>query len=189
MGTWGSLDAGILTQATIAAEEATIAAEEAKEVAKHFHGYERWMCAATTPVGTTHVADAISDTSHVAFHADAGDEVYGEWVQVLGADDTPVFGEAMTKFDAHRIEITNAERKSTVHLLQIAFGATAEIAEAADDYSTVVFASSATGSHAAPVNVMQKRNLVGQNAWVRVFIPSQNTGTVDFYLGVHEYED
>lgn len=157
------------------------------EIERHLHSYERWMAAAAVPVGETHVADRISD-SQTPFQLDGGNDTWGAWVQILGSTDLPVMA-GRVKFDPHQIAITDTEKLAKIYLFQIAFGETAAGALAAGDYTELVFmSSSAFSTESRPVRLQTRRKNVDTKVWARVFVVGQNTGTVDFFYGLHEYE-
>ncbi len=155
-------------------------------VENHHHNYERWMAAAAVPAGETHVADSIND-NQTPFQADGGNDTWGPWIQVLGSTDTPVIA-AMVKFDLHRILIVNHERNNTLHQFQLAFGDSGAAALVAETYTEFVVSTGGGNTEVGPVEIINKRGDAGTKAWVRVWAVGQNTGTLDFLVGLHEYE-
>lgn len=154
------------------------------EVEHHLHSYERFLETAAVPSGETHVADEVGDGGG-AFQVDAGSNAWGEWVQVIGSDDTPVQA-GNVSFDFHRLEIEATERNAT-YFVQIAFGASGAAALAAGDYTVVVFTPQSNLADSGPVTVQAERQDSGTKVWVRCKCPGQDTGTFDFYPGLHEY--
>jgi len=169
------------------ADQSVIAAKEATEAAHHFHSYERWMGLAASPSGETHRADAIAATI-APFQADAGNDGWGAWLQLLGSSDTPIIA-GKRKYDLHRVEIVAAERKSALHMVQVAFGESGAAAIAAGTYTELVFVTPAAGAQDIPVPIRHTSPDAGTKAWVRFAIPDADTGTVDFYIGIHEYDE
>lgn len=155
------------------------------EVERHLHSYERWFETAAVPNGEVHVADAIGGGSG-AFQVDAGNDDWGSWLQVLGSSDTPAIA-GSAKFDPHRIEISSAERNA-VYFLQIAFGASGAAALASGDYTESVFKPASNQVDSGPVMMQSRRITTGVKAWARCMCPGQDTATLDFFLGIHEYE-
>jgi len=159
------------------------------ELERHFHNYEIWIGQAVTPTAD-HKADRIGKTesggAEAAFQIDAGNDDWGAWVQLLGADDTP-FVAGMTKFDIHRLMITDVERDAAIHLVQIGFGATGAAALAAGTYTEFVYKPQATNVTETPIEVMTRRQANDTLAWARCMSIGQNTGTIDFFVGLHEY--
>ena len=156
------------------------------EVERHFHSRERWLGAAVTPSGETHVADNIG-TSKTAFRLDAGNNDWGAWVQTLGSSDTPViFGSV--KFDPHRVVITAVERANAVYFIQFAQGESGAAALSTGAYSDTVIQLTNTAPRGQPFVIQSRRIIAGTKAWARCLCVGQNTGTIDFYFGIHEYE-
>jgi len=156
------------------------------EIERHFHSYERWAGAAAIPNAEIHVADNIL-TIPAAFQADGGNLTWGAWLQVLGSSDTPVIA-GSAYFDPHRFMVTDAEHDDTTYLFQVAFGASGAAALAAGAYTEGVFHTTGNKVGAAPAFIQTRRIAAGTKAWVRICAVGQNTGTLDFYFGLHEYE-
>ena len=89
--------------------------EEAEYTEHHLHNREKWFGDAAVPVGEDHVADRVGGTT-TSFQLVAGNNDFGQWVQVLGANDTPVEA-GKTLFDAHRYLVTTTNHFSTWTLL------------------------------------------------------------------------
>ena len=157
-----------------------------EEVERHLHSYERWFGAAGVPVGETHVADRIG-TTVTAFQADAGNLTWGNWLQVLGSEDTPA-DVGMATFDPHRIMVTALENANAIHLVQIAFGTSGVAALAAGTYSEFVFKPLSVQGQETILTIQTRNIVVGIKAWIRVWVVGQNTSTMDFFIGIHEYE-
>lgn len=155
------------------------------EIERHFHHWERWFGLAVTPVAESHRADRLG-VGVAAFQIDAGNNTWGSWVQVLGSSDTPATA-TRVKYDFHRLEITGAEHNAP-YFVQIAFGATAADALTAGTYSEVVYVPLSGVQDTGPLNIGTRRQAVTTKAWARCLCPGQNTGTLDFYIGLHEYE-
>lgn len=154
------------------------------EIERHLHSYERWFGVATAPSGEVHVADRIG-SDNGAFQPDAGNDDWGSWLQILGSSDTPA-DTGNAKFDLHRLEISLSERNA-VYYVQLAFGASGAAALAAGDYTESVFKPASNQVDSGPIAVQSRRIDVGTKGWARVMCPGQDTGTVSFYIGLHEY--
>lgn len=155
------------------------------EVERHLHSYESWFGAAVVPNGEIHVADRIGTTA-ASFQADAGNDTWGTWLQILGSSDTPARA-GNVKFDLHRIVFTAAERTG-VHFIQISYGASGAAGLAAGEYTEIVLVEPLGTAVPSPVDLNDRRSDAGTKTWLRVFVPGQNTGTLNFFIGVHEYE-
>jgi len=155
----------------------------------HLHHHARWLALAAIPVGETHRADRFSPGHASAFQIDAGNDTWGAWVQILGSSDTPISSNALF-YDPHLIHISDSER-NVPYLIQFAHGDSPAIALADDEYTEFVYCSVGTGQVAERMaqQVQTDRHSVRTKLWARCFCPGQNTGTLDFYIGLHEYLD
>ncbi|MCP4536258.1 MAG: hypothetical protein GY832_03855 [Chloroflexi bacterium] len=157
------------------------------EVERHLHSYERWLGAAAAPSGETHVADHMHDApTAAAFQIDAGNNDWGAWVQIIGSSDTPV-DTGNVKFDFHRVQFVECER-TALYWVQIAFGATAAGAVTDGDFVLIPLEPQSAKAEEFPVETQTRRKSVGTKTWARCICPGQDTATLDFYLGLHEYE-
>lgn len=157
------------------------------EIEKHLHSSGSWFEVAGTPSGETHVADRIGTVGGGgAFQIDAGNNTWGAWVQVLGSADTPARTSQLF-FDPHELVITSTERAAT-YFIQIGRGASGAAALLAETYTELVYESNSVGSKAAGITKVQTgRAPAGSLLWARTMSPGQNTATIDFYIGIHEY--
>ena len=155
------------------------------EVERHLHSYERWFETAAVANGEIHVADP-AGTGGGVFQMDAGNVTWGAWLQILGSSDTPAITGSV-KFDPDQILVTAAER-NVVYVVQIGFGASGAAALSAGTYTEKPFIPAGGVVDSGPMDVKSKRIAVGTKAWVRCICPGQNTATLDFMIGIHEYE-
>lgn len=155
------------------------------EIERHLHSYERWFETAASADGETHVADP-AGTGGGVFQIDAGNDTWGSWVQILGSSDTPAITGAV-KYDVHRIEITAAERDE-IYVIQIAFGDSGAAALTAGSYTESPFKPASNLVDSGPIVMQSRRQAVGTKAWARCICPGQDTATIDFMFGLHEYE-
>ena len=155
------------------------------EIERHLHSFERWMGAAAIPSGETHVADTDSMT---AFQVDAGNDDWGAWVQIMGSSDSPIFP-GMAYMDLHRLLIDDVETDVTLTRMQFCGGESADLAAnlVAGNYTEVIFKPLKGGNH-GPIEVQRKRAPSGIKGWCRAWVNGINTSTVDFFIGLHEYE-
>ncbi len=149
----------------------------------HLHSRGIWFGAAAVPSGEEHVADTDSMTEFVA---DAGNDDWGTWLQVLGSTDTPV-ETGKTMYDAHRLFIKSVEVANTLYRIQLGCGASGAAALSAGTFTEepVSFPANARQS---PIHILDLRADSGTKCWVRVWADGANTGTVTFLLGLHEYD-
>jgi hypothetical protein len=151
------------------------------EVERHFHSYERWYGLAGTPSGETHRADQVAKDI-APFRIDAGNDAYGAWVQIVGSSDTA------QKFDLHRLMIVDVERDGAAHFIQVACGTSGDAAVTAGAYTEVVYKPQSTNTEETPVVIQMRRQAAGTKVWARCLSYDQDTGTIDFYFGMHYYE-
>lgn len=159
---------------------------EVVEIENHLHSDESWFETAATPSGQTNVADRVS-VGGGSFQIDAGNDDWGAWVQILGSADTPA-RTGMTLYDLHRLEISAAEQNE-VYFVQIGFGASGADALTNGDYTEAVFKPSSNQIDSGPVVVQTERHAAGTLAWARCMCPGQNTATLNFFVGLHEYAE
>lgn len=155
-------------------------AVEVTETEKHFHSNTNYLGLAAVPNAEIHRADVYS---LAPFVLDAGDNAFGTAICVLGSGDTPVRA-GNTKFDINRILITTTERTGE-HILRWAWGASEAEALTAGDYSMEMFSTTATSKDTI-ITVQSRRITAGTKLWLNVKCAS-NTGTVNCYVGLHEY--
>ena len=151
----------------------------------HIHNFERWFGAALVPNAEIHVADNIL-TATTWFTADAGNNTWGSWLQIFGSSDTPN-QVGMTLFDFHRLYVAEIERGGLSHFIQIGWGASGAAALAAGNYLDIVYKPVSAANAETPIQLIGKRIPAGSKVWIRVKIPTANTGTFSFYAGIHEY--
>jgi hypothetical protein len=149
------------------------------EIERHFHSYEKWFGVAATPSGT-HKADRLA-SGIASFQIDGGNLLFGEWVQILGSADT------IEKYDPHKVYITDVQ-ESVPYFVQIAFGADADVAVAAESFTEFVYRADATNSDRTEFQFNCRRQAAGSPAWARCLALGSNTGTLNFYFGLHTYE-
>jgi hypothetical protein len=163
--------------------------EETTEIGTHIHSNERWFEKATIANGELHVADRIG-TGIGAFQMDAGNNDWGAWIQILGTNDTPA-DTGKLYFDGHRAEFVSAER-SAEYFVQIVAQNTNPNTGGIDNEENItefVLKPLSVVFDSGPVEIQNIRVPVTTKTWVRCKCPGQNTGTLDFYFGIHEYDE
>jgi len=157
------------------------------EIEKHLHSSGSWFGAANTPTAT-HFADRIG-TCTDPFELDGGDSsatpTWGDWVQILGSGDTPARTD-QAYFDPHEILI-QAAQEDVVYMIQFGRGASGAAALSAGTYTELVVGVDATKKFKAITRVQTGRALAGSLLWARCIAMGSNTGTLHFFLGIHEY--
>ena len=157
------------------------------EIEKHIHSSGSWFGAANTPTAT-HFADRVG-TCTGPFQIDGGDSsgtpTWGTWVQIFGSGDTPA-RTGQLYYDPHEILIAEAQ-EDVVHVIQFARGASGAAGLAAGTYTELVLGVDATKKFKGITEVQTGRAPAGSLLWARCIVMGKNTGTLDFYIGVHEY--
>ncbi len=150
------------------------------------HNWERWFEEAAAPGGAS-FADRFGTGAAATnpFQINAGNSLWGGWVQILGSGDTPADA-GMRYFDLHRIGIV-ASQRTTAYCVQIGFGASGAAALAAGTYTEFIYLPTGTVGEQTIIDIISERQLAGTLAWARCIAPGQNLGTLDFYFGLHEY--
>lgn len=147
------------------------------EIERHLHSFERWFGSDGATGGSLN--------SLTPFVLDSANNNWGAWVPVLDANDTPVLAGSIY-FDPHRIMVSATER-TTPYRVQFAFGANAAAALAAGTYTSFMYVSGSNLVDSGPMDVHSRRLAVGTPIWARCWTTT-DTGTFDFFLGIHEYE-
>ena len=162
-------------------------AHEIYEIEHHFHSNEKYFGLAGTPAGETHRADRITLKPN-PFIADAGNDDWGAWLQVMGSSDTPVQAN-MIHFDFHQLLIVDHETNTQDYFMQIVCGEEADIPAklAAEEFTEFAFVSGGGTSEAGAQEVHGPRYESGDKLWVRIWADGQNTSTLNFYFAMHEY--
>ena len=159
---------------------------EALESNRHVHHYSRAFGLAAAPAGETHRADEIT-SNPAPFVVDAGNNDWGDWLQLLGSSDTPVIA-GVVKYDPHLISIVSAERANAIYLIQMAAGTSGAAGLAAGTYSDKVFTPQSAAGRPAAMPMSLRTQSVGTKLWIRTLVRGQDTGTLGIYVEIHEYE-
>ena len=155
--------------------------KEAYEAEHHLHNREIWFGVAASPAGTTNAGD--SDVM-AAFQIDAGNDTWGSWQLLLGSADTPVQS-GRIKFDVHRLIISDVETDKTATRIQFGTGASGSEAVVTE---ILLYPAKVATQVDPPFSVICPRINVSTLFSARCWVSGANTSTVDFYLGIHEYE-
>ena len=160
--------------------------KEAKEIESHLHNNEKWFGIAVDSDGGLSVA-ARMDGAVLPFRLTAGASAFGDWVQILGSDNTPVIS-GMTKIDLHRAMIVSTD--STVQfIVQIIQGESADFAAKllAEDFTEFPYVSGSNNNDSGIADILDERLDVGVKVWARCACVGQTGKLIDFYFGIHEY--
>lgn len=173
-------------------------AYKVQEVEKHFHNSE-------FTIGEPEVRDAEVDCMVEAtvkpFQIDAGDgtagagsqqwtEAYGTPLCVIGTGYTSFYG-GNTKFDAGTLQIHTVQSTidKKIQRVQIIWG-TGTVGDAitAKQFTSKVVDMDDGGGKNAPISFKMPRGVIGTTkVWVRLWVDNVNTGTMDFFITLHEY--
>lgn len=152
------------------------------EIEKHLHSSGSWFGEAATPTAT-HFGDRIGDGIS-PYQIDAGNVTWGTWVQLLGSSDTPARTSQLF-FDPHEIVVVATEQTDT-YFVQFGRGASGAAALSAGTYTEFVY-HSGTNKYSGILKIQTGRAPAGSLLWARCLALTSNTGTMDFYMGIHEY--
>lgn len=158
------------------------------EIEKHFHSREVWFGenAGRTGEVTCGARDVMTP-----FQVDAGDDTYGTTpLCVIGTGDVPI-SSGYVKLDLHRIVVVDVEATADlkIHKVQLIWGSgTVAAAIQADQVSDVPPFIPLRGAAFTVMDVMMPRITIGTDkVWIRHWVDGVTTGTMDFFIGVHEY--
>lgn len=158
------------------------------EIARHFHGPERWFGKSADQSEDDWAADTLTP-----FRAISGDGDYGadanDEAKVLGEDDTPVQA-GRVYFDMHRVLVVGVSVNTEYKLRFIWGTGTMAAAITAGQYTEVLVKFDATNpqqSAGIPFDLRIRRLAAGTQVWCQAKNATDNA-TIDFYIGLHEYE-
>jgi len=160
--------------------------KEVKEVERHLHSAGRWFGLAAAASGTVHVADRIA-AGIQPFKLTAGASDWGNWVNILGSTDTPTLSR-FGFFDPHEIQITTANDTVT-YFMQFTRGASGAAGLSAGTYTEFTYTPNTNQIDAGPVAIQTGRAPAGSLLWARCLALGATGKTIDFYLGIHEYDE
>ena len=160
---------------------AATAASESTESANHVHSRERWMA---TLSGTVNRVATTNGTS--GFVATAGNDTYGTAILILDTADTPVIA-GKTKFDLHRLFVTDVGNTSLYRVRLIYNGTVAADSVTSGYYTETIYRVDATSSDRKPLEIQMPRMASGTKVWASVWCAGQNAQSFTFLFGLHEY--
>jgi len=157
------------------------------EIERHFHNRERWWGATGAPDET----NAIAATVTVPFAATSGNNTWGTAIPICGTGDDPTPGDGDTKFDIHRLLITDLDDETDPWRIRIIWGTgTSAAAIIAGQWSEIMVQSNAVPGNRAggqPLDVIMRREDVGIKLWAQSW-NNTNSEILSFYWGAHGYE-
>jgi len=162
------------------------------ETERHFHSPERWFGKSADQSGNDWALSVSSGGMPTAYRAISGSAAFGsdanDEAKIIGTDDVSADGNV--KFDVHRIAISAAS-VTTVYVLRLVWG-TGTMADAitARQYTEVLIRRNPGGgeNHIIPVVIQNPRHTYGTDkVWIQAKNATDNA-TIDFYVGLHEYE-
>jgi hypothetical protein len=156
-------------------------------IKQHHHNYEKWFGLAAVPSGEVHRADRMAG-GIAPFQLVAGNNTFGNWVQVLGSGDTPVQAGKL-KFDFHRVLVTGTNSTRPFNI-QIIIGESSGFAAKllAEDFDEFPYISATNNNDSGINETIDKRYVVGEKVWMRCVDIGGNGTNINFYIGVHEYD-
>lgn len=161
-------------------------AAETKEIELHIHNHERWFGIAAVPSAEVHRADRMSGTI-LPFQLIAGNNAFGDWVEVLGSNDTPIKAEN-NFFDFHRILVTNTNSTNTF-IIQFIIGESSDFAAKllAGNYNEIPYKAATNNNDSGVGDLIAYRHNSGEKVWMRCADVGGNGTNINLYFGIHEY--
>ena len=161
--------------------------QEAFEIESHHHSRERWCGAAAGWDGTNEV-DATDPARLNPFQMDAGNDTWGTAVCIMGTSDSPIIA-GMAFYDVHDVLITAVENAKTAHKkVRLAWGASYADGISAGTFTEIVFIPLSNRSGTVPEDIRIPRLASGTKLFAALWGFGEDTCTVDFIVGIHEYE-
>lgn len=172
-----------LTAARAVGLDTTLA--EAVEIERHLHNRELWFGISADQSGNNWgLEDGLNPYRAISGNGEFGKNGDDE-AKLLGTDDTPV-NTGMTWFDAHRLEVESASNANPFVVRMVWGSGTLEAAVAARQHTTTMVMEARKGS---PVPLIVKRAVCGTDkVWIQVK-NGTNNAWLDFFFGMHEYEE
>lgn len=169
-------------------DETTLTLAETEILEKHHHNFEYWF--GLHPSFQEGV-DCGSRDSMNPYIMTSGNDDYGDWLCILGSNDTPVIA-GKTRYDPHRAIYFDADQKETVHRIQVVAAANttaADAAAAAGQVCDAITIPATNKSVGLPTPSVCPRPVASTPLWARVWVDSQTAKEYKFFLGIHEYDE
>lgn len=169
------------------------AAYRIHEIERHIHTRTRFYGKKGSQTATDWAEDTLT-----AFQAISGSNTYGaqgtdgidDAALVIGTDNTPIIT-GMVKYDLHELFITSVS-VNTRYKLRLVYGSgtigAAIIDEQCSEVIIIADKDSPQSAAGGPVEIHMPRLSAGvDKVWAQVWNVTDNA-TVDFLVGIHEYE-
>lgn len=161
------------------------ATTETEVVEHHFHNRERWYGKSADQAGNNWMAANLTPfraiSGNDAWGADANDEAL-----LVGSADTPIRS-GMKTFDMRQIFVSAVSVTTSCRIRIIWGTGTMAAAISAGQWSEVMLAFFTAAGRSGPVPILMPRTPVGTKIWGQ-FWSATNNATLDFFIGVHEYD-
>ena len=159
------------------------------EQKRHVHNREIWI--GENPARNLELVCGEASVM-TPFQSTAGNDTWSVTpLCLIGTDDGPFFA-GMTWFDAHRIHIMDVAVGAdlTMHIMRLVYGTgTSAAAIGAMQFTEVCFTPE-RGAVSTAIPVIIPRLVYGTDKlWVSHWVDGVNAPTMDFKIGIHEYED
>ncbi len=162
---------------------------ELEVVGVHLHSREHWCGKSADQSGNNWGADTLTP-----YRAISGNGVYGadasDEAKVVGSTDTPIVT-GKTYFDLHRITVI-AISSDTAYKLRIVWGtgtmAAAITAKQTTEFIIITSTDKANKFGGAPFDTQMPRLVAGTKVWIQARNATDDA-TVDFFVGLHEYDE
>lgn len=162
------------------------------EVRTHHHALEKWFGLAATPNLPSHAGDEF-DGSVQPYSLVSGDSAFGDWVQLLGPADTPLEFDK-TQYDFHRILVTTTDSTNPFGIQFVAAINFSDIPTLLTNklYTVVPYVSQSLNNDSGITEAKGKLTPSGigpdVKLWARTACLNSNAKTINFFLGIHEYD-
>lgn len=144
---------------------------------EHFHTVTRWRGAKAGADETNALDDILT-----AFQIDSGNNTWGTALCIVGSGDTPIDTD-MTVYHCNKLQVSARERAKPYKMM-LAWGDSYAAGVSAGNYTEqMVFPSDEP-----PVVIIDiPRIATGTKLFIACEVAA-NTGTIDFFIGIHEYQ-
>jgi hypothetical protein len=160
-----------------------------RDTEHHIHTRERWFGKSADQSGNNWGDDTLTPFRCISGNGDYGGDTDDE-AKLIGSDDTPVEA-GKTQFDFHRCLIVGVSEDTEYKLRFIWGTGTMTAAITAGQYSENMVKFESTNpqlSAGIPIDVLMSKIASGTKVWAQCKNQTDNA-TIDFYIGLHEYDE